>query len=74
MEVHLISGSAEKDLKFLDYEDDQLSDDLRDILDGNESDYKTFLTKRIKAKWQQYAFMTKQEAIVTTPEDTEQES
>lgn len=73
MEAHFVSWSAEKDMIFLDKEDNKLSSELRDILDGHETEYMQFLTTRIQKKWNQYDFLTKKESVIKTDPSKEKE-
>lgn len=58
MELHLISGSTERD-EIIWKNEDKLGKAIYDFLDGNEGEYKTYLTQRVHALWQKLAPLTK---------------
>ena len=64
MELHLISGSSEADRTIWGNDGDYnkiLWEELDDFIGDNEWEYKTYLTNRIKAKWQELDSLTKTE-------------
>lgn len=68
MEVKLINNTAEKDVVF--WPDEKIiGKELYDIIDDNESDYKTYLTQRIKEKRRKAESLTKKETILTQQTD-----
>ena len=58
MELHLISGSTERD-EIIWKNEDKLGKSIYDFLDGNEGEYKTYLTQRVHALRQKLAPLTK---------------
>ena len=58
MELHLISGSSERDEKIWT-NNTVLGEKIYDFLDGNEGEYKTYLTERVRALWQKLDPLTK---------------
>ena len=60
MELHLISGSTERDEIIWTKENkDKLGKAIYDFLDGNEGEYKKYLTQRVHALRQKLAPLTK---------------
>ncbi len=60
MELHLISGSTERDEIIWTKENkDKLGNAIYDFLDGNEGEYKKYLTQRVHALRQKLAPLTK---------------
>ena len=60
MELHLISGSTERDEIIWTKENkDKLGNAIYDFLDGNEGEYKKYLTQRVHALWQKLDPLTK---------------
>ncbi|MEI6773447.1 MAG: hypothetical protein WCL18_01055 [bacterium] len=64
MEVHLIGGTAKKDVAVWDDNHTIDSPILYDILDGEEGAYKEFLTSRLAEKRNDYDYLTKKEDIL----------
>ena len=58
MELHLISGSSERDEKIWT-NNTVLGETIYDFLDGNEGEYKTYLTQRVHALRQKLDPLTK---------------
>lgn len=58
MELHLISGSSERDEKIWT-NNAVLGETIYDFLDGNEGEYKTYLTQRVHKIWQKLDSLTK---------------
>ena len=58
MELHLISGSSERDEKIWT-NNTVLGEKIYDFLDGNEGEYKTYLTQRVHALRQKLDPLTK---------------
>lgn len=58
MELHLISGSSERDEKIW-MNNTVLGETIYDFLDGNEGEYKTYLTQRVHALRQKLDPLTK---------------
>lgn len=58
MELHLISWSSERDEKIWT-NNNVLGEKIYDFLDGNEGEYKTYLTQRVHALWQKLDPLTK---------------
>lgn len=58
MELHLISGSSERDEKIWT-NNAVLGETIYDFLDGNEGEYKTYLTQRVHELWQKLDPLTK---------------
>ena len=58
MELHLISGSSERDEKIW-MNNTVLGEKIYDFLDGNEGEYKTYLTQRVHALRQKLDPLTK---------------
>lgn len=58
MELHLISGSSERDEKIWT-NNAVLGETIYDFLDGNEGEYKTYLTQRVHKIWQKLDPLTK---------------
>ena len=58
MELHLISGSSERD-EIIWKDNTVLGKDIYDFLDGNEGEYKTYLTQRVHKIWQKLNPLTK---------------
>lgn len=62
MEVHFISWTSERDEVF--WNDNKIIwPELYNFLDWEEWEYKTYLTNRIKQKWQELGALTKTETI-----------
>ena len=60
MELHLISGSTERDeIIWTDKNKDKLGKAIYDFLDGNEGEYKKYLTQRVHALRQKLDPLTK---------------
>ena len=70
MELHLNSGSSEVDRTIWN-NNKTLWEDLYDFLDGEESEYLTYLTKRIKQKRKELDSITKTETINLTAKGNE---
>ena len=62
MELHLVSWSSEKDVVFWE-DNSKIWKDLYKFLDNNESEYKIYLTKRVKQKRAELDSLTKIETI-----------
>lgn len=58
MELHLISGSTERD-EIIWEDETKLGEKIYDFLDGNEGEYKKYLTQRVHALRQKLAPLTK---------------
>ena len=58
MELHLISGSTERD-EIIWEDESKLGEKIYDFLDGNEGEYKKYLTQRVHALRQKLAPLTK---------------
>ena len=58
MELHLISGSSERDEKIWT-NNAVLGETIYDFLDGNEGEYKKYLTQRVHKIWQKLDPLTK---------------
>ena len=58
MELHLISGSTERD-EIIWEDETKLGEKIYDFLDGNEGEYKTYLTQRVRALRQKLDPLTK---------------
>ena len=58
MELHLISGASESDEKIW-MNNTVLGETIYDFLDGNEGEYKTYLTQRVHALRQKLDPLTK---------------
>lgn len=65
MEVHLINGTAEKNITVWNDNHNIGNQKLYDILDSEENAYKEFLTKRIIEKRNDYNYLTKKEDILS---------
>ena len=60
MEIHFVNQHAEKDITV--WEDESvLWEKLYDLLDGNEDEYKEYLTTRVKEKWEEFDDLTLRE-------------
>ena len=73
MELHLVSGISETN-RTVRENDSQLWSSLYNFLDKNESEYKTYLTNRVKQKRQELDSLTKIEATDVEKKSWEQES
>ena len=74
MEVHMISWTAEKDVKLWNDESHLWNAKLYDILDWEESWYKSYLTSRIQHKRSEYDYLTKKENVVSTNKEVKKEN
>lgn len=69
LEIHFITDNMEKDIKFLNQKNQNISDELRDIIDSNEWDYMNYVTVRINSKWKDYDLLTIKNNIFNTIQD-----
>ncbi len=73
MEVHLINWTTEKDVIFRNNGSHLWYQGLYNILDGEESWYKQYLTARILQKRSEYDYLTKEENIISTNKEVKKE-